>query len=70
MKVSLHKASGFGGIYGETEDFEIKKKKKESESTDGKWHQIWQIWLETVSRPGLAQRRGVLRRFYEGTEGK
>ena len=30
VKVSLHKASGFGGIYGETEDFEIKKKKKES----------------------------------------
>ena len=26
VKVSLRKASGFGGTYGETEDFEIKKK--------------------------------------------
>lgn len=27
VKVTLRKASGFGGTYGETEDFEIKKKK-------------------------------------------
>lgn len=27
VNVSLRKASGFGGTYGETEDFEIKKKK-------------------------------------------
>ena len=48
----------------------LKLKKKSFKVLTAKWHQIWQIWLETVSRPGLAQRHGVLRRFYEGMEGK